>query len=101
MIYEPGISERRDSRRYTYQAIVECALPVNECGTGRDPYFSALTQNVGRSGVGLYSIQPFITGQELDIRFETSSSQGFTRYMVCWVEKVGPENYLAGLKRVS
>jgi len=102
MIYEPGISDRRESRRYTYQAIVECTSRA--CKTvppSGGKYFSALTQNVSRNGIGLYSISAFVPGHEMEVRFETSSGNGFTRYLVCWVQKVGPEYYLAGLQRIS
>ncbi len=100
MLYEPGIADRRDSRRYTYEVVVECTLP----GSGESPEgevrIPAITQNVSRSGLALLSKSPLAVGHTVKIHF-THLENGFDRYCVCWSRRVKEGTYLSGLKRTD
>ena len=98
VLYEPGIAERRESRRYTYEVVVECVLPGSGESPDGDMYIPAITQNVSRSGLALLSKIPLSTGHTVKIHF-THQENGVDRYEVCWSRKTREGSYLSGLQR--
>ena len=100
VIYAPGIADRRECRRYSYEVVVECRIlgPPEDAPTEQHPEFPALTQNVSRSGLAVLSNVPFVPGQTIGLKF-THSDNGTEYYRVCWSKKTREGTYLSGLHR--
>ena len=86
-------SNQRGEERKRHCVVIEIGLKSEEVKTIR-----GITMNISDSGLGIYSITPFIDGQEV---FANIGRRFTGKYQMIWGKEIVPTLFSIGLRLIK